>query len=154
MSARGELFLGIIAAATLVTAMLQIGVLVAMGLLVRRVFQLVDHIDKELKPIFESVQSIAREASRAASLATASAPDNSQAMTPAAQMIVRVGTCVLLPSGPLLTIDASSRSTSEVSRSTVTPSRSSVCAARVESRGGNVGVSRRFGGEWRAGWGA
>jgi len=71
VSARGELFLGIIAAATLVTAMLQIGVLVAMGLLVRRVFQLVDHIDKELKPIFESVQSIARDASRAASLATA-----------------------------------------------------------------------------------
>ena len=71
MSGRGELFLGIIAAATLVTAMLQIGVLVAMGLLVRRVFQLVDQIDKELKPIFESVQSIARDASRAASLATA-----------------------------------------------------------------------------------
>jgi hypothetical protein len=71
VSARGELFLGIIAAATLVTAMLQIGVLVAMGLLVRRVFQLVDHIDKELQPIFESVQSIARDASRAASLATA-----------------------------------------------------------------------------------
>jgi predicted PurR-regulated permease PerM len=71
VSGRGELFLGIIAAATLVTAMLQIGVLVAMGLLVRRVFQLVDQIDKELKPIFESVQSIARDASRAASLATA-----------------------------------------------------------------------------------
>jgi hypothetical protein len=71
VSGRAELFLGIIAAATLVTATLQIGVLVAMGLLVRRVFQLVDHIDKELKPIFESVQSIARDASRAASLATA-----------------------------------------------------------------------------------
>ncbi len=71
MSGRGELFLGIIAAATLMTAIVQVGVLVAMGLLVRRVFQLVDHIDKELKPIFESVQSIARDASRAASLATA-----------------------------------------------------------------------------------
>lgn len=81
MSGRGELFLGIIAAATLVTAMLQIGVLVAAGLLVRRIFRLVDHVDRELKPIFESVQSIARDASRAASLATAQVEKLDRAMT-------------------------------------------------------------------------
>jgi hypothetical protein len=81
VSGRAELFLGVIAAATLVTAMLQIGLLVAMGLLVRRVFSLVDHIDKELKPIFESVQSIARDASRAASLATAQVERIDRAVT-------------------------------------------------------------------------
>ena len=69
MSGRAELFLGIIALATLATAIVQISVLVAAGLLARRVFRFVDHIDQELKPIFEHVQSIARDASRAASLA-------------------------------------------------------------------------------------
>src|SRR5581483_10809560 len=80
--------------------------------------------------------------SSAAPLAAASAAANSEATTPAAQTIVRVCTCVLVPSGPLLMIDSPSRPTTVVPRSTVTPSRSSVCAARDESRGGKVGRSR------------
>ena len=101
MSGRGELFLGIIAAATLVTATLQIGVLVAMGLLVRRVFRLVDHIDQELKPIFESVQSIARDASRAASIATAQVERIDRAITDLVQRLDKtLGAVQHFVSGP------------------------------------------------------
>jgi hypothetical protein len=71
VSARAEFFLGVIAVATLSTSLLQIGVLVAAGLLVRRIQKLVDHVDRELKPIFENMQAIARDAARATSLAAA-----------------------------------------------------------------------------------
>ena len=66
-----ELFLGVIAAATLVTAIAQVGVLVAAGLLARRIERLTDKIDRELTPLFEHVNAIGRDASRAASLAAA-----------------------------------------------------------------------------------
>ena len=66
-----ELCLGVIAAATLVTAIAQVGVLVAAGLLARRIERLTDKIDRELTPFFEHVNAIGRDASRAASLAAA-----------------------------------------------------------------------------------
>ncbi len=66
-----ELFLGVIAVATLVTAITQVGVLVAAGLLARRIARLTDRIDRELTPLFEHVNAIGRDASRAASLAAA-----------------------------------------------------------------------------------
>jgi len=66
-----ELFLGVIAAATLVTAIAQVGVLVAAGMLARRIERLTDKIDRELTPFFEHVNAIGRDASRAASLAAA-----------------------------------------------------------------------------------
>jgi hypothetical protein len=71
VSAKAELFLGIIAVATLVTSIVQVGVLVAAGLLARRLQRVVERAERELKPILEHVNSIARDASRAASLATA-----------------------------------------------------------------------------------
>jgi hypothetical protein len=71
VSARAELFFGIIAVATLVTSILQVGVLVAAGLLARRLHRAADRAERELKPIFDHLNSIARDASRAASLATA-----------------------------------------------------------------------------------
>jgi hypothetical protein len=66
-----ELFLGVIAAATLVTAIAQVGVLVAAGRLARRIERLTDKIDRELTPFFEHVNAIGRDASRAAALAAA-----------------------------------------------------------------------------------
>ena len=71
MSDWAELFLGVIAAATLVTAITHVGVLVAAGLLARRIRRLTDKIDRELTPFFEHVNAIGRDASRAASLAAA-----------------------------------------------------------------------------------
>jgi hypothetical protein len=66
-----DVFLGIIAVATLATAIVQVGVLVAAGLLTRRVGRLVDRVERELSPMFASVNAIAQDAARAASLATA-----------------------------------------------------------------------------------
>ncbi len=71
MNAWTEVFLGIIAAATLVMAIVQIGVIVAAGLLARRISRLVDQIEQELKPLFAHLNAIGRDASRAASLAVA-----------------------------------------------------------------------------------
>jgi hypothetical protein len=64
-------FLGVIAVATLAMAIAQLGVLIAAGLLARRVARLMDQVERELKPAFGHVNAIARDASRAVSMATA-----------------------------------------------------------------------------------
>jgi hypothetical protein len=66
-----DLFLGIIAVATLATAIVQVVVLVSASLLTKRVGRLVDRVERELSPLFVSVNAIAQDAARAASLATA-----------------------------------------------------------------------------------
>ena len=66
-----DVFLGIIAAATLITSILQVGVLVAAGRLAMRLMRLVDRLEREVKPLFGHLDSIGRDAARAASLATA-----------------------------------------------------------------------------------
>jgi len=64
-------FLGVIAVATLTTAILQVVLLVAATNLVRRITLFVDFIEVEVKPIIAQVDAIARDASRAANLALA-----------------------------------------------------------------------------------
>ena len=71
MSVWSEVFLGVIAVATLAMAIAQLGVLIAAGLLARRVARLMDQVERELKPAFGHVNAIARDASRAVSMATA-----------------------------------------------------------------------------------
>ena len=71
MSVWSEIFLGVIAVATLVMAIGQVVVAVVAGRLARRVSQIADTIDHELKPLFLQVNGIVRDASRAAALATA-----------------------------------------------------------------------------------
>jgi hypothetical protein len=66
-----EVFLGIIAVATLVMAIVQIGVIVAAGRLARRVDRLADQVEHELKPLFVNINAIGRDASRAVALAAA-----------------------------------------------------------------------------------
>jgi hypothetical protein len=66
-----EIFLGIIALATLAIAVVQIGVLVAAGRAIRRVSRLVDDAERELQPLLGHLNAIGRDASRAAALATA-----------------------------------------------------------------------------------
>lgn len=70
MSTRAEIFLGIIAFASLATALVQIGVLVAAGLLARRLARLTERVEQDLKPVVAHLDTIGREAARAASLAT------------------------------------------------------------------------------------
>ncbi len=63
-------WLGVIAVATLLIAIVQIGVLVAAGLLARRVAKLAETLEQQIKPVFQHLDTIGREASRAAALAT------------------------------------------------------------------------------------
>ena len=58
-------FLGVIAAATLAIAIVQIGVLVAAGRLARRVDALADQFEREMKPLFGHLNTIGHDASRA-----------------------------------------------------------------------------------------
>ena len=71
MNTWATVFLGVIAVATLTTAILQVVLLVAATNLVRRITRFVDFIEVEVKPIIAQVDAIARDASRAANLALA-----------------------------------------------------------------------------------
>jgi hypothetical protein len=71
VSARAELFLGIIAAATLLLAIVQIGAILAAGLLARRVSRLVEQVERDIRPLIVHLESVGREAARAAVLANA-----------------------------------------------------------------------------------
>jgi hypothetical protein len=71
VSVWAEVFLGVIAVATLAMAIVQIGVLVTAGRLARRVGRLVDEVELELKPVFGHLNAIGRDAARAAALTTA-----------------------------------------------------------------------------------
>ena len=71
MSRASEIFLGVIAVSTLLVAIVQVGVVVAASVALRRLGRLVDTVEQEIKPIFGHVNTITRDASRAAALATA-----------------------------------------------------------------------------------
>ena len=71
MNDSANTWLGIIAISTLLIAIVQIGVLIAAGLLARRLGRLASDIERELKPMFEHLNAIGRDAARAAALATA-----------------------------------------------------------------------------------
>jgi hypothetical protein len=65
------IFLGVIAAATVAMAVVQVGVIVAAGRLARRVDRLADQVEHELKPLFTHANAIGRDAARAMAMATA-----------------------------------------------------------------------------------
>ena len=71
MTTAAEISLGVIAAATLAIAIAQVGVMVVAGRLARRVDELTTQFEQEIRPIFGHLESIGRDASRAATLATA-----------------------------------------------------------------------------------
>ena len=71
MSVWGEVFLGIIALATLVSTIIQVAVLIAAGRVAKRVERLAQSVEHDLKPFFGHMNAIGRDASRTASLASA-----------------------------------------------------------------------------------
>jgi hypothetical protein len=66
-----DVFLGIIAAATLSIAVTQIVVIVAAGRAARRLAKIADQFERDVKPLFAHLNAIGRDAARAAQLATA-----------------------------------------------------------------------------------
>lgn len=66
-----QIFLGAIAAATIIMAVMQIGALIVVGRMGRRVERLAAQVDEEIKPLLASLQSMSQDAARAVSLAVA-----------------------------------------------------------------------------------
>lgn len=64
-------FLGVIAAATLITAIAQVGFIVATGRLARRLERAAADVQREVRPLVEHLDAIGRDARRASSLAAA-----------------------------------------------------------------------------------
>jgi hypothetical protein len=71
VSVWSDIFLGVIAVATLTTAIVQVQVLVAAGRLAHRLSRLVDDVEREMVPIFGHLNAITKDASKAAAVATA-----------------------------------------------------------------------------------
>lgn len=71
MSGWGTIFLGIIALATVLMAVLQVGAVLAAMRVARRVERLADEVHGEVKPLIARAHAIAEDAERAASLAAA-----------------------------------------------------------------------------------
>jgi hypothetical protein len=71
VSTLGEVFLGVIAGATLAMAIVLVGLLVAAGRMARRVGRMLDQIERELTPLFGHLNAMGRDVSRAAAVATA-----------------------------------------------------------------------------------
>jgi hypothetical protein len=94
VSVWAEVFLGIIALSTLVTAVMQVGVLIAAGRLARRLGRLADQAERELRPTFDHVNAIARDASRAVALATAQVERADQLFTDVSKRIEETLTSV------------------------------------------------------------
>ena len=69
MTETGELFLGIIAFAVMVMALIQVGAIFAGIRLARRVDQLATQLDQEIKPLIANLTALSSEAARAAALA-------------------------------------------------------------------------------------
>ena len=66
-----DVFLGVIAVATLAIAIAQIGVIIAAGLMARRIGRVVEQLERDVKPLFGHLNAIGSDASRAVALATA-----------------------------------------------------------------------------------
>ena len=73
MTGTAELFLGIIAVATLVMALIQVGAIIAAALLGRRMQQMITTLQEEIRPLLARANSVAEEASKTAAIATAQA---------------------------------------------------------------------------------
>jgi hypothetical protein len=68
-----DVFLGVIAAATLVMALIQVGAIVFAARLAGRVQQLAATVQQDIKPLIARANAIAEDASRTAAIATAQA---------------------------------------------------------------------------------
>jgi hypothetical protein len=66
---RGELFLGIIAVATLLMALVQVSVIICGLMIARKVSRIVTDIEREMTPIMQNLNAMARDAARATALA-------------------------------------------------------------------------------------
>jgi hypothetical protein len=86
------LFLGVIAAATLVMALVQVGAVIAALRLSRQAQEAIQSVHQEVKPLLARAQSIAEEASRTVALATAQAQKIDRLITDLSQRVDETST--------------------------------------------------------------
>lgn len=82
-----DLFLGVIAAATLVMALVQVGAVIAALRLSRQAQQVIQSVHQEIKPLVARAQSIAEEASRTVALASVQAQKVDRLITDLSQRV-------------------------------------------------------------------
>ena len=70
MTVWSEIFLGLIAAATVTTAIVQVAVCLAAGRMARRVERLVEKVERDVQPTLMQLHAIGHDAQRAVALAT------------------------------------------------------------------------------------
>lgn len=70
MTDASHVFLGVIAASTLIIAVALVGVLVAAGIVARRLGHLIATLERDVKPVLGHINAIGRDVARAAALAT------------------------------------------------------------------------------------
>jgi hypothetical protein len=68
-----EVFLGVIAAATLIMALIQVGAIITAVRLSRQAQQVLQSVHQEIRPLIARAQALAEEASRTVAVATAQA---------------------------------------------------------------------------------
>lgn len=71
MTDTAELFLGVIAVAVLVMALIQVGAIIAGLRLAKRVDRMADQLERDIKPLIANLTTVSSEAARAASMAAA-----------------------------------------------------------------------------------
>lgn len=87
MSGWSEVFLGIIAVATVVMAAIQVGVIVGLRRTARRAEDLMTAVQQDVRPLIAKVTAVAEEASRTAALATAQAQKVDRLVTDLARRV-------------------------------------------------------------------
>jgi len=75
-----EVFLGVIALASLAIAVVHVAVLVAAGLIARRIGRLIDHVEQELRPIFDPRAAVLAEVDGRPVACAVAVPDINQAL--------------------------------------------------------------------------
>lgn len=71
MTDTAELFLGVIAVAVLVMALIQVGAVIAGFRLAKRVDRMADQLERDVKPLLANLTTVSSEAARAATMAAA-----------------------------------------------------------------------------------
>lgn len=71
MTDTAELFLGVIAVAVLVMALIQVGAIIAGFRLAKRVDRMADQLERDIKPLLANLTTVSSEAARAAAMAAA-----------------------------------------------------------------------------------
>jgi hypothetical protein len=87
MSGEAELFLGVIALATTVMAVLQVGMAIQGARLARRVNRLFDELDREIRPLLGRLQVVSADLGRMTALAVTEVERADQVFTHLAQRL-------------------------------------------------------------------